>query len=357
MKVGVIGASGVVGRALLERLADAGIPAIGCSRRAPDLPRAKHIPLDLLDAGHCAELASGALGEVTHLVYTALFEQPGLIAGWLDEDQMQTNLRMLQNVLAPLAASKNLRHVALLQGTKAYGAHVMPMRIPGKEREPRVAHPNFYWLQEDYLRALQAEEKSGWTFTIWRPQIVFGHALGAPMNMVAALGVYGALKKHRGEPLAWPGGTSGIMEATDADLLANAITFSFDSPAFDNETFNVTNGDVFTWENVWPTVVDSLGCDQGPSSPERLSEVGYDEDTWREIADAYDLAQYSIRELVGDSFYYADALFNTGRDQPPPPALVSTVKLRQAGFHDCIDTEDMLRKWFDKLRDMKILPP
>lgn len=355
MKVGVIGASGVVGRALLERLADAGIPAIGFSRRAPDLAGATHIPLDLLDAGHCADLARGELGDVTHLVYTALFEKPGLIAGWLDEDQMRTNLRMLENVLSPLARSDSLRHVTLLQGTKAYGAHVKPMRIPGRERDPRVEHPNFYWLQEDYVRALEA--KSDWNFTIWRPQIVFGHALGAPMNMVAAIGVYAALKKHRGQPLAWPGGTSGIMEATDADLLAEAIMFSFDNPRFSNETFNVTNGDVFTWENLWPTIVSSLGCEQGEPSPERLAEVGYDEDAWREIAATHDLAQYSVRELVGDSFFYADALFSTGRDQPPPPAIVSTIKLRQAGFHRCIDTEDMLAKWFGKLREMKILPP
>ena len=91
---------------------------------------------------------------------------------------MQTNLTMIQNLFAPLARqSDTIRHVSLLQGTKAYGAHVRPMRVPGKEREPRVEHDNFYWLQEDWLTAQQAT--AAWTYTIWRPPVILGHALGA----------------------------------------------------------------------------------------------------------------------------------------------------------------------------------
>jgi hypothetical protein len=37
--------------------------------------------------------------------------------------------------------------------------------------------------------------------------------------------------------------------------------------------------------------------------------------------------------------------------------LVSTIKARQAGFHDCIDTHDMLRKWFKRFQDSRLLPP
>jgi len=39
-----------------------------------------------------------------------------------------------------------------------------------------------------------------------------------------------------------------------------------------------------------------------------------------------------------------------------PPALVSTIKARQRGFGACIDTEDMLVKWFERLRQMRLLP-
>jgi hypothetical protein len=37
--------------------------------------------------------------------------------------------------------------------------------------------------------------------------------------------------------------------------------------------------------------------------------------------------------------------------------IASTIKARRAGFHDCIDTEDMFTEFFGKLRATKIIPP
>jgi nucleoside-diphosphate-sugar epimerase len=300
-------------------------------------------------------VAQGELADTTHLVYTALFEKPGLIAGWREQDQMQTNLTMLRNLIEPLVETPNqLRNITLLQGTKAYAAHIKPMRIPGREREPRVEHENFYWLQEDYLKARQHGQR--WSTTIWRPQIIFGHALGAPMNMLAALGVYAAICQHRNEPFSYPGGPSGVMEAIDADLLAAAILHSFDNPDFANETFNITNGDVYRWHDLWPAIARAVGLPPGEPQPTLLSQTCYNEDEWQQIVTRHGLRPHSVRDLVGDSFFYADALFNLGGDSTPPPAIVSTIKLRQAGFHHCIDTEDMLMKWFSRLRQMRLLP-
>ena len=73
---------------------------------------------------------------------------------------------MLRHVMDPLLASADIRHVSLLQGTKAYGIHHPSVgwtgvRNPLRERHPRVEHPNFYFLQEDYLRAKQDRECVG----------------------------------------------------------------------------------------------------------------------------------------------------------------------------------------------------
>jgi hypothetical protein len=38
-------------------------------------------------------------------------------------------------------------------------------------------------------------------------------------------------------------------------------------------------------------------------------------------------------------------------------ALVSTVKIRQAGSHEFMDTETMLRKWFRVYQEKRYLPP
>jgi len=344
-----------VGRALLEHLHHKGVPVTGFSRRPPDLDGVRHVSLDLTDAAGCGDVVSRHMTGATHLVYAALFEKPGLVRGWREQDQMQTNLGMLRNIMTPLLArASGLRHVTLLQGTKAYGAHIMPMRIPGREREPRVQHENFYWLQEDYLKDLQT--RHDFDLTIWRPQIIFGHALGAPMNMIAALGAWGTLCRSRDEPLHYPGGPGGVMEAIDAGLLARAIAFSLDNPVFANETCNITNGDVFRWQDAWPAIATHLDMAVGEHRRQLLSQTCYDDAAWQQAVSRFDLRPMSLRELVGDSFFYADALFNSWGDSPPPPSLVSTIKLRQAGFHDCIDTEDMFAAWFDKLRELNLIP-
>ncbi len=45
-----------------------------------------------------------------------------------------------------------------------------------------------------------------------------------------------------------------------------------------------------------------------------------------------------------------------GAQGPIPPALVSTIKLRQAGFGDCVDTEAMFRSHLARLVERRVLP-
>ena len=92
---------------------------VAVSRRQPDFPtRARFLQLDLTDREACRRQFGGLSG-VTHVVYAALYEKPDLIAGWRDDDQIETNTRMLANVLDFVTPT---RHFTLLQGTKAYGA-------------------------------------------------------------------------------------------------------------------------------------------------------------------------------------------------------------------------------------------
>jgi nucleoside-diphosphate-sugar epimerase len=358
-KVLVAGASGVVGWAAVQHFARLpGWQVVGLSRRIPGrVPGATLLSLDLTDHEACAR-AVGELGDVTHVVYAALREKPGLVQGWLDDDQMQTNLRMLQNILDPLVAGADrLEHVSLLQGTKAYGVHITPSPIPARERWPRHPHRNFYFLQEDHLRA--AHQGRSWSWTILRPQVIFGESLASPMNLIPAIGVYGALLRRAGLPLSFPGGAPSVLEAVDADLLARALAWAATSPAAANEIFNVTNGDVFVWRQVWPAIADALGMEAGDDRPMRLSvEMPEREAEWAAVVDHYRLrAPKRLADFVGDSFIYADILFGYGVGTPRPPQLVSTVKIRQAGFADCIDTEDMFRKWFARLQSSGLLPP
>ncbi|HUZ14480.1 MAG TPA: SDR family oxidoreductase [Caulobacteraceae bacterium] len=354
----VAGASGVVGAAAVEHFARlAEWRVIGLSRRPPDpAPTGfEHLGLDLTDPDACAAAAEGLAG-VTHVVYAALFEKPGLMPGWLEADQMRTNLAMMRNLMDPLARrARCLRHVSVLQGTKAYGAHLHRLKVPARERAPRDPHANFYWLQEDYIRA--AARDAGWSFTIWRPQVVFGGALGVAMNLVPVIGAYGAICRELGLPFLCPGEHDHVIEAVDADLVARALAWAAQSQAARGETFNITNGDVFVWENVWPAIAAALGLEPAFGRAVQLSRfLPEHAPAWERIVARHGLRPIPMAELLGQSHHYADLLFGWGARGPLPATLVSTIKLRQAGFGDCIDTEAMFAKWFARLAERKVLP-
>ena len=372
----VVGASGIVGRAALEHFSQLpGWRAIGLSRRAPDLTDVEHMALDLQSAEACERLAP-KLHEVTHVIYAALFEKPGLLAGWTEADQMQTNLQMLQNLMRPLQhAAKHLQHVSLLQGTKAYGAHVGPMSVPGKERAARIEHPNFYWLQEDWMKDQRAN--ADWGLTIWRPPLIVGHAFGAPMNVLAAIGIYGALEAYAsddsGRGFGWPGGACGPIDVVDARLLARAFAWSVGADAATSaadashngvcsaaldQTFNVTNGDVFVASDIWPRLAECFGLDIGEPNPQQLqNSLPKQSRLWSELIKRHELKAPDLEAFAGDSLIYADMFFNAGNSVPMPSPLLSTIKIRKAGFHECTDSEDMFVEWITHLQKSKVLPP
>jgi nucleoside-diphosphate-sugar epimerase len=354
----IAGATGLVGYAALKHFTqNPDWQVIALSRRKPrETFGARFVPLDLTNAEQCRAVIRGLTG-VTHLVYAALFELPGLVEGWRDDRQIRTNDQMLRNLLEPLLeASPGLRHVTLLQGTKAYGVHVRPLIVPAREgRSEMHEQPNFYWAQEDYLK--QRQSGSSWHWTILRPVLIVGEAIGGAMNLIPALGVYAALMRLRGDVLPFPGGAPRVSQAVDADLLARAIDWAGESREARNETFNVTNGDVFVWENVWPAIAEANGMRTGDPTPFALNsllETG--SAGWDTIRARHDLLAPGLREFVGQSLEYADYQMRFGRTDIGPPSIVSTVKINQAGFHETMDTETMYRNWFSAFQRMRLLP-
>ncbi len=331
---------------------------VGVSRRPVDVPGVTHVAVDLTDEAACAHAIGGpAFAGTTHVVYAALQESPDLVAGWRDTELMDRNLRMFRHALDPLLAAHGdtVEHVSLLQGAKAYALHVGKSPIPAKERAPRDRHDNFYFLQEDALLELAGRHGFGWT--ILRPQVVYGESFASPMNLLPAIGVYASLERERGRPLSFPGGGRAVHEAVDARLLARVLAWAADAPAARNETFNVTNGDVFDWHDVWPTIADAFGMDVGEPNPQRLATtMPARADEWSALVDRHGLRSPRVLgDFVGGSWQYADILF-AGSERRSLPALLSTVKLRQAGFGECIDTEDMFRDWFARFRERRLLP-
>jgi len=356
-KVLVTGASGLLGVAASEKFLSAGWDVIGVSRNEPKLPSGREIEflsVDLRDA-EATRAAFDPLSDVTHVAYTALHEKPELVEGWSSKDQIETNNAMLRNVVEPIVrVAGGFQHISILQGTKIYGVHLHPIPIPARERDARHDHDNFFFDHEDYVREMGA--KHGFTYTALRPQLVTGATPGA-LNVLPAIGVYAAIRREMGEPFGFPGGPSFVWEAADAHLVADVMVWAARSPQAANEAFNITNGDVFEWRNVWPALAETLGAETGPDTATSVTTyLAEHVEVWDQIVAKYGLRSPSLRDLVGYGDQHADFAFAYGAPEGPR-AFVSTIKLRQAGFTKTIDTEDSFRNALQSLIDRKLLPP
>jgi nucleoside-diphosphate-sugar epimerase len=355
----VAGASGVVGFAAAKHFSSLpNVDVIALSRREPhDGIAARRLPVDLSDRS-ATQAHAHEFARVTHLVYAALFEKPNLLAGWREADQIAANAAMFRNLLDALCSSAlDLRHVALLQGTKAYGIHVRAIPTPAREdRDESYDIPNFYWEQESELKAKATER--GFDWTIFRPQGIFGESFGSAMNVIAALGAYAAILKEDGEPLHYPGGDPNIMEATDSGVLARAIAWAGETAAARGQVYNVTNGDVFRWQEVWPAIAKACGMIPGEARPMSLAaEMPKRSPQWDRIRVRYNLVAPALMDFVGLSFQFADSMLGYGDPTRAAPGIVSTVKIRQAGFTETLDTEEMLQSWFRLFQAKRLLPP
>jgi hypothetical protein len=79
------------------------------------------------------------------------------------------------------------------------------------------------------------------------------------------------------------------------------------------------------------------------------------EATWRRVVAKHGLRDIGLAELVGSSWQFADRAFAHGVTDPPH-AFLSPIKLRQHGFAGCIDTEDSLLYWLDRMQSHRLLP-
>lgn len=357
-KVLVAGASGLIGVAAIEAFLADGWDVVGISRRKPELPGGGDFTIvsaDLRDEKATRDALSHLSG-ITHVAYAAISESAeDLVGGWSNAEQITANNAMLRNVIEALAGSKApLKHVSILQGTKAYGVHLHPIAIPARESDPRDDHANFFFDQEDYIR--EAAARYGFTYTVLRPQLVTGKTPGA-LNVLPAIGVYAAIRHEKGEPFSFPGGPSFVWEMADADLVGKVMVWAAEAKEAANETFNITNGDVFEWRSVWPAMAKTMGVEGGPDEPTSVAAYIRDNaDVWSKIVAKHGLKSGDLRSFVAQGDQHADFAFAHGAPAGPV-AFVSTVKLRKAGFNAAVDTRDAFQGALQSLIDRKLLPP
>ena len=362
-KIVIAGASGLVGGAALARFAqrdDWDVVAI--SRRPPLMPlgNATHISIDLGNREDCIRSAR-ELSNVTHVVYAALNERSDdLIAGWTDPRQIALNEAMLINLMEPLLqGSPGFEHVSLIHGGKAYGVHLpdQKLKMPLHEGLPRHEGDNFYYRQQDYIA--ERQRGASWNWTIFRPGGIWGAAIGASMNSLLVLAVFASLLKEAGRGMPVPSGHSGYNEPTDVDLIAEAVEWAGAAPTARNEIFNITNGDVLAWHDLFELAADILDMPlEAPRKFDIRDEVENLAHLWPAIVDRYGLSvSKDVHQLLGTSLQIASLL---STDFPPEDVLrwglLSTIKIRQAGFPGCASSEESLRKYIGRYQDLGVIP-
>lgn len=355
-KILVVGATGITGTSFLQHCLFSQTTAnygrdtayvspkdwqyIGLTRRADK--RSSHanltyIQIDLLK--DCTPLQK--LKEVTHVVFAGFVPEPDPAV------QLIKNAALFENCLNALQDNP-VEHIVLLQGMKYYGSHKGRFKTPALESDPRISDAHYYYAQQDIAT------ESGIDWTCLRPHVICGTtSIGTPQNILAVIGCYASLCKADGQPLDWPGSDASysvLNQATDADLLAQSIVWALQSPHARKQSFNITNGDFFRWDSLWPKLADVFEMPCGTCKPHMLSHsMPGKASKWGQLVQRRQLRNYTLNELC--DWEFADYILKTEWD-----VMASTIKIRQAGFNACRDTEQMYIQRLLEMRQAKILP-
>ena len=215
----------------------------GLSRSPVPGSHAQHVPADL----RSSDSLSRALAALrpTHVFFTAWSRQQ------TEVENIRVNGGMVRDLLATVGPNGSLRHVALVNGLKhdlgpfeAYGQGDVP-DTPFLENADRLPVDNFSYAQEDALFAAAAAH--GFTWSVHRSHTVIGHAVGNAMNLASTLAAYAGIQRSLGRPFVFPGSGAqwyGVVDLTDAGLLADQQLWAATTPAAADSAFNAVNGDV-----------------------------------------------------------------------------------------------------------------
>ncbi len=238
-----------------------------------------------------------------------------------------------------------------MQGYKVYGAHLGPFKTPAREDDPPHLPPEFNVDQQNFLEARQVGK--AWDWSALRPSVVGGVALGNPMNLAVAIAVYASLSKELGVPLRFPGKPGAydtLLEVTDAGLLAKATVWAATAPAAANQAFNIVNGDLFRWSELWPKIARWFEMEVAPPLQMSLQDVMADkEPVWKQLQATHGLAATSFAEV--SSWPFADFVFGWDYD-----FFADGSKARRAGFHEYVATDEMFFSIFAELRRRRVIP-
>jgi nucleoside-diphosphate-sugar epimerase len=347
----VVGASGIVGRAVSALLLEQGWTVFGLARRPTAQPGVIAVAADLQNADR------------TEAALASIYPNAVFIATWsrqaTEAENIRVNAAMVRNLLSALPPPAKPRHIALVTGLKhylgpfeAYGKGVLPV-TPFREEQGRLDVENFYYAQEDEV--FTAAARDGFSWSVHRPHTIIGEAVGNAMNMGTTLAVYASICRETGRPFYFPGSAvqwNGLTDMTDARQLARHLLWAATTPAAHNQAFNVVNGDIFRWKWMWERIANWFGITpatfDGEVRPLEEQMQG-DAEIWRRMSARENLAEADLSRLA--SPWHTDA--DLGR---PIECVTDMSKSRRLGFTAYQATDDAFFDLFTKLRADRLIP-
>ena len=212
------------------------------------------------------------------------------------------------------------------------------------------------------------------------------------MNLSTSIGLYAVITKELKQPLIFPGSLrcyTGFDCFSGSKLHAEFNLWAALEPKCSNQAFNIFNGDVQSWQNLWPKLARKFGLDipedqftskrddkivdlaELPPLADHAKAMGIQQHVSRgKLISHIDLVAWSQRAEVKDAWQrladrhglQKDALgqatwefvnFILGRNYD---VVIDMTKARRFGWNGWADTWEVLEESLDGLAKDKVLP-
>ena len=230
---------------------------------------------------------------------------------------------------------------------------MIPQDPPFHEDMPRLPYPNFYYSLEDLL----VSYSKSFTYSIHRVSCIIGASTRSAYNLLLTLCVYATICKHEGLVFHYPGTKytwEHFCDATDVRVLAKQHIWAAVTERAQNEAFNCTNGDFFTWKSFWKVLceivrVEYVEFDGSGEKFDFVEEMNKKGKVWDTIVEKYGLYETKLDEIT--CFETVNLVMNFGFQH-----VSSMNKSREFGFVGHVDTLKSIKMWVERFREMKFIP-
>ena len=197
-----------------------------------------------------------------------------------------------------------------------------------------------------------------WHWSILRPVLIIGEAMGGAMDLIPPLGVYAAVLRAQGRPLDYPGGAPRVAQAVRRrsagarDRLVGRCRGRAQRSVQRHQWRRLHLGEHLAGDRGCArhdagracAVVAGEGVSEMDSALGRAAQDARSDRAWPR----------GVRRPVRSSMPITACAM--GRPNPVRRRSCRTVKINQAGFTEMMDTEVMFRKWFKLAKASRLLP-